>query len=194
MVVVFNNCFLSLKTKKNIENVFGKSGDFCFWCFLCSWEAFFQRTKKSCFGCFLHCLRKNCSLCFLLMFFYVSLHVVSPLTAQNKGHGGWRWQSYWLPGAMTKTMVVLPWVNGRGCERRLIQCNALKGKAMVEMSWATTHEREVERSGVVRKDGSNVSSWMVGAWAVTIDWNGKGKRRRRIFIIIIIIIKWDKKK
>ena len=45
MVVVFKNYFMFLKTK-NIENVFGKGDDFCFWCFPCSQETFFQRTKK----------------------------------------------------------------------------------------------------------------------------------------------------
>ena len=120
---LFGCCFQELfsvtENKKHWKRVWER-GDFCFWCFPCSQEASFQRTKKSCFGCFLHCSRLSCSPCFLLLVFCVSLHAASPSATRN---GGWRWQPCWL------TMVVLAWVNGYGCKRHQRPCGALKGKA-----------------------------------------------------------------
>ena len=74
LVVVFKNCFMFLKTKK-IENVFGKGGDFCFWCFPCSRKASFQRTKKKTFWLFSSLLKEELFSLFSSPVFCVSLHV-----------------------------------------------------------------------------------------------------------------------
>ena len=129
MVVVFNNYFLFLKTKKHWKRVWEREWFLYFYIFCVLKRPIFIERKKRCFDCFLHCSENNYSPCFLLHVFCVSLHVVSPPITWNEGHGGWRWQSCWLLEAVTKTMVVLAWVNGHGCERHWWQCGALKGKA-----------------------------------------------------------------
>ena len=89
MVVVFKNYFMFLKTK-NIENVFGKEDDFCFWCFPCSQETSFQITKKKkkLFWLFSSLFKEELFSMFSSPIFCVFLHVVSPLAVQNEGHGG----------------------------------------------------------------------------------------------------------
>ena len=90
----------------------------------------------------------------------------------DQDHGGltmseWSW--------MWKTSNTVQYFEGQGHGRDVVSDNAWKqgGK-----EWCCE----------VSKDGSNVSSWMVGTWAVTIDWNGKGKRRRRILLLLLLLL------
>ena len=129
---LFGCCFQELfsvtENKKHWKRAWER-GWFCFWCFLCSREASFQRTKKSCFGCFLHCSRLSCSSCFLLLVFCVSLHAASPSAARNRG---WRWQP-WLWWSWREWMVV----GVKGVSNHAVLWRA---RPQVDMSWATNFE------------------------------------------------------
>ena len=102
LVSIFKNYFLFLK--KNTKNVFGKVGDFCFLCFLCSQKASSRRTKKKYiyFDCFFT-IQKRVVLCVFFSCFLCFPHMAShPWFFEGQGP---RWKG-----------VVL-WGFWRGCER-----------------------------------------------------------------------------
>ena len=103
---------------------------------------FFKKQKKSCFGCFLHCSRKSCSLCFLLLFF-----LCFPTCGFSFSNMKWRsWRMKMV------AMLALPWwswhewmvVGVKGINDRAVLWRA---RPQVEMSWATTRGNRVEKSG-----------------------------------------------
>ena len=102
---------------------------------------FFKKQKKSCFGCFLHCSRKSCSLCFLLMFFVfpymwflLQQQEVKVMEDEDGSHVGWLWW-YWH-----EWMVV----GVKGVDDRAMLWRA---RPQVEMPWATVRGNMVENSG-----------------------------------------------
>ena len=94
----------------------------------------------------------------------------------------WRWQPCWLSKVRTETIVGLTWVNGHRCERHRQQCSALKGKAngkddgerrLMTVGWKGT----ILWGFQIWQQWRHY--WTVGAWAVIVVWNERGKKRKK---------------